>query len=108
MSMQSRLPTGAKPRQHGKRITSIARSAERRSRLKTGPPERQDMSVYDDIKKALQDLLAPDIREIKGELRAVNVRLDSIDRRFDDLIDRLGLEKRIANLEREKKENPTQ
>ena len=66
------------------------------------------MSVYDDIKKALQDLLAPDIREIKGELRAVNVRLDSIDRRFDDLIDRLGLEKRIANLEREKKENPTQ
>jgi hypothetical protein len=66
------------------------------------------MSVYDDIKKALQDLIAPDIREIKGELRAVNVRLDSIDRRFDDLIDRLGLEKRIANLEREKKENPTQ
>jgi uncharacterized protein YydD (DUF2326 family) len=58
------------------------------------------MSVYDDIKKALQDLLAPDIREIKGELKAVNVRLDSIDRRFDELIERLELNKRIEKIER--------
>jgi len=80
------------------------------------------MSVYDDAKKAIQDLLSPEIQEIKGELRAVNTRVDAlgknmelqfraINQRFDDLIDRLELRKRIENLEREreaKKETPAQ
>lgn len=57
------------------------------------------MSIYDDVKRALQDFLAPDIREIKGELKAINIRLDSIDRRFDDLIKMLELERRVTALE---------
>ena len=73
------------------------------------------MSAYDDIKKGIQDFLAPDIKEIKGELKAINVRLDAlekntstrfqaiedklalrfngIDQRFDDLIERLELDR---------------
>jgi hypothetical protein len=47
------------------------------------------MSVYDDAKKALQDFLAPELKQIDGELKAINVRLDGIDRRFDDLIERM-------------------
>lgn len=62
------------------------------------------MSVYDDVKKALQDFLAPELKLISGELKAVNVRLDSIDRRFDDLIKMLELEKRIAALEHDREE----
>jgi hypothetical protein len=58
------------------------------------------MSVYDDVKKALQDLLAPELKEIAGEMKAINVRLDGIDQRFDDLIERLDLKNRVEKLER--------
>jgi hypothetical protein len=59
------------------------------------------MSVYDDVKRALQDFLAPDIKEIKGDVKAINARVESIDRRFDDLIERLELKKRIERLEQQ-------
>ncbi len=87
------------------------------------------MSAYDDIKKGIQDFLAPDIKEIKGELKAINVRLDAlekntstrfqaiedklalrfngIDQRFDDLIERLELDRRIEKLERQHHEGKT-
>lgn len=76
------------------------------------------MSVYDDIKKALQDLLAPDIKEIKGDLKAVNARLDAmekidemrfaaIDRRFDAVMRELAIDKRIERLERQRGEEQT-
>lgn len=89
------------------------------------------MSVYDDVKKAIQALLAPDIQEIKGELKAVNTRIDGIEKRFDyleqaintrfDALDRrfdqtnekidnlvrqLNLEQRIAKIEEEQKKKP--
>lgn len=63
------------------------------------------MSIYEDIKKAVQDLLAPDIHEIKGEMKAINMRLDLIDRRFSDLIERLELTKRVERLEQQQKES---
>ena len=73
------------------------------------------MSIYEDIKKAIQEALAPDVSEIKGEVKALNTRLDSIekvmnvrfdslDQRFDDLLARLELTKRIEKLEREQLE----
>jgi hypothetical protein len=76
------------------------------------------LSVYDDIKKALQDLLAPDIKEIKGDLKAVNARLDAmekidemrfaaIDRRFDAVMRELAIDKRIERLERQRGEEQT-
>lgn len=62
------------------------------------------MSIYDDVKKALQDFLAPELKEIKGELTAINIRISAIDQRFDDLIERLDLKKRIEKLEQERDE----
>jgi transcriptional regulator NrdR family protein len=73
------------------------------------------LSIYEDIKKAIQEALAPDVSEIKGEVKALNTRLDSIekvmnvrfdslDQRFDDLLARLELTKRIEKLEREQLE----
>ncbi len=34
------------------------------------------MSVQDDVKKAIEDVLGPDLTAIKGELKAANVKLD--------------------------------
>lgn len=62
------------------------------------------MSLYDDVKKALQDVLAPELQEIKGEIKAINIRLDGINQRFDDLIERLKLTSRIEKLERQYEE----
>jgi hypothetical protein len=47
------------------------------------------MSTYETVKKAIQDVIVPDIQEIKGELKAVTVRLDGLNQRFDSLIDQL-------------------
>ena len=62
------------------------------------------MSVYDDIKKALQDFLAPEIQELKGELKAINIRLDGIERlaevRFEAIMRALEVDKRLERLER--------
>jgi hypothetical protein len=62
------------------------------------------MSIYEEIKKALQDLIAPDIREIKGELKAINVRLDGTNERIEHLVNMLKLERRLDALERQQKE----
>jgi nitrogenase molybdenum-iron protein alpha/beta subunit len=66
------------------------------------------MSVYDDVKKALQDLLAPELKEMKGEMKVVNIRLEAMDKtinqRFDDLLEKLELSKRIEKLEQERNE----
>jgi predicted nuclease with TOPRIM domain len=69
------------------------------------------VSIYDDVKKAIQDQLAPDLQEIKGEIKALNVRMDALEQkldyrieglnqRFDQLIDKLEFDKRLENLER--------
>ena len=80
------------------------------------------MSIYDDVKKAIQDQLAPDLQEIKGEIKALNVRMDALEQkldyqidglnrrlddrfeglnqRFDQLIDKLEFDKRLESLER--------
>jgi tetrahydromethanopterin S-methyltransferase subunit G len=39
------------------------------------------VSTYETVKKAIQDVIVPDIQEIKGELNAVNVRLDRLNKR---------------------------
>jgi hypothetical protein len=63
------------------------------------------MSIFDDVKKAIETVIAPDIQIIKSDLKAMNREMDlrfkALDDRFDDLIDRLELKKRIEKLERE-------
>jgi hypothetical protein len=62
------------------------------------------MSIYDDIKKAFQDLLAPEIQEIRGELKAINIRLDGMEKlaevRFAAIMRELAIDKRLERLER--------
>lgn len=62
------------------------------------------MSTVDDMRKVLQDFLAPELQEIKGELKVIGARLDGINQRFDDLIERLELNKRLEALERDREE----
>lgn len=78
------------------------------------------MSVYDDIKKALESSLAPsiaqirddvtlmkaDIAIIKAEVKATGVRIETLEKniqwRFEELKDKLDLHNRVRNLERER------
>ncbi len=46
--------------------------------------DQKTMSVVDDFRKVLQDFLAPELRELKAPLDAVNQRLDSMDQRAKD------------------------
>jgi hypothetical protein len=62
------------------------------------------MSAIDDIRKVLQDFLAPELRSIAVRLDSMEqlaeVRHNQINQRFDDLIERLDLKNRIEKLER--------
>ncbi len=71
------------------------------------------MGVVEDDRQVLQDFLAPELREIRGQLAAVDKRLDIIEEmnrvRFEALVQRLeqiqqsfAFDKRISNLEAEK------
>lgn len=62
------------------------------------------MSIYDDVKKALQDVLAPGLHEINGELKAMNIRLDSIEKlaeaRHAAVMRELAIDKRLTDITR--------
>ena len=71
------------------------------------------MSVVEDVRQVLQDFLAPELREIRAQLAAVDKRLDIIDEmnrvRYEAIVQRLeqiqqsfAFDKRISNLEAEK------
>lgn len=56
-------------------------------------------NTYDTVKQAFQDVIAPQLAEIKGELSAVRAeirridnRLDNSEKRLDDKIDALRAE----------------
>jgi hypothetical protein len=79
------------------------------------------MGVVEDVRQVLQDFLAPELREIRGILSAIDKRLDSQDKRLDaieeanrvryeSLIHRLeqiqqsfAFDRRISDLESKKK-----
>jgi hypothetical protein len=73
------------------------------------------MSIIDDLRKVLQDFLAPEIRTINARLDGINSRLDAInekmdyrfkafeekmDLRFDAVMKELATDRRIERLER--------
>lgn len=66
------------------------------------------MSTVDDVRKAIQDFLAPELAELKGELRAIRetqkLQFEALNQRFDDLIERMQLNRRIEALERDREE----
>jgi predicted RND superfamily exporter protein len=72
------------------------------------------MSVVEDVRQVLQDFLAPELREIRGQLTSLDKRLDAIEEvnrvRFEAVIQRLeqiqqsfAFDKRISNLEDDKR-----
>jgi hypothetical protein len=68
------------------------------------------MSVYDDVKKALEAGVAPSIAQIKEDTAAmkadiaiIKADLKTTNGRFDDLIERLQLRKEIDELKRQLK-----
>jgi hypothetical protein len=70
------------------------------------------VSVYDDTKKALQDFLAPELQEMKGEMKGINIRLDAMEKlaeiRFAAIMRELAIDKRLERLERESTEKRPQ
>jgi hypothetical protein len=79
------------------------------------------MGVIEDTRQLVQDFLAPELREIRGVLTGIEKRLDSQDKRldameevnrarFESIIQRLetiqqsfAFDKRISNLEDDKR-----
>ena len=39
------------------------------------------MGVYDQIEKAYQDVVAPEIHELRGEIRRLDQKIDGVDQR---------------------------
>jgi hypothetical protein len=81
------------------------------------------MRVVEETRQVIQDFLAPELREIRGVLSAIDKRLDSQDERldtieeanrarFESIIKRLeqiqqhfAFDKRISNLEDDKRQS---
>jgi hypothetical protein len=59
------------------------------------------MGVVEETRQVLQDFLAPELREIRGILSAIDKRLDSQDKRLDTIEDanRVRFESIIQRLE---------
>jgi hypothetical protein len=43
------------------------------------------MSVVEDVRKVVQDMVTPELRALSARLDAVEKQLDRIDKRFDDV-----------------------
>jgi len=72
------------------------------------------MGVVEDVRQVLQDFVAPELREIRGQLVAINQRIDALEEvsrvRHESIVQRLELiqqsfafDKRISNLEGKKR-----
>ena len=59
------------------------------------------MSVVEDARKVMQDLIAPELRALSARLDAVEKRLDAIDKRFDGVDKRFdGVDKRFDSVDK--------
>jgi hypothetical protein len=72
------------------------------------------MGVVEDVRQVLQDFLAPEMREIRGQLAAMGQRMDAMEEvhriRFESIVQRLeniqqsfAFDKRISDLEADKR-----
>jgi len=55
------------------------------------------MGVYDQIKKAFQDIVAPEIHELRGEIRRLDQKIENVDARLTLKIG--SLDEKIDNLD---------
>lgn len=47
------------------------------------------MGVYDQMKEASQDILAPEIHALRGEIRVISEKITALDQKVDDVDARL-------------------
>jgi cell division septum initiation protein DivIVA len=45
------------------------------------------MGVYDQIKKAFQDIVAPELHALRGDIRVLDQKIIALDQKFDHKID---------------------
>ena len=50
------------------------------------------MGVYDQIKQAIQDLVAPDLHALRAQMQQVDLKIDGVDSRLTTKIDSLRTE----------------
>jgi hypothetical protein len=66
----------------------------------------QDMGVVEEVRQVIQDFLAPELREIRVRLDAMDeinrVRHDYVIQRLEQIQQSFAFDKRISNLEAEK------
>lgn len=49
------------------------------------------MGVYDQIKTAFQDIIAPEIHALRGDIRRLDRKIDRLDQKIDGVDARLGI-----------------
>ena len=54
--------------------------------------------MYDAVKQAIQDLIAPDLERIKGQLTGVDARISALDKRVDEGL--AAVRSEVASLEK--------
>ena len=63
------------------------------------------MSIADEVIKALTAVITPEMKALQERVdanqRETNLRFDALNGRFDELLQRLALERRIDTIERE-------
>jgi hypothetical protein len=52
------------------------------------------VGIYDQVKKAFQDVIAPELHAIRGDLRVLDQKIDSADQRLTQKID--GIDARLT------------
>jgi hypothetical protein len=54
------------------------------------------VGIYDQIKRAFQDLVAPELHALRGDIRVLDQKIAGVDARFDSLDQRFdGLDQKI-------------
>jgi hypothetical protein len=65
------------------------------------------MGVVEDVRQVLQDFLAPEMREIRTRLDAMDeinrIRYDNLSQRLETIQQSFAFDKRISNLEDDKR-----
>jgi hypothetical protein len=57
------------------------------------------MGVYDQIKKAFQDIVAPEIHALRGDIQRLDAKIDGVDGRVTAKID--GVDAKVTSLRSE-------
>ena len=74
--------------------------------------EQEKMSVVEDVRKALQDFLTPELRELKARLDSIEKSVISmntnLNQRFDQMETLLNFNARLTRLETIVKDQPHQ